>query len=128
MGLVFNVKIELFTMTRNPVSRSSNPGRVKRVVSCKRKTHHLTVPRRKQHGTGKTYNAANKENGMDCRKDVQQEGFDMNPSEFPLNVNNNLKTGRTGSEQADYCTLTEVRNTIMARATFLLLALSFICY
>ncbi|XP_042356983.1 KATNB1-like protein 1 isoform X2 [Plectropomus leopardus] len=101
-------KNEDFNKKRYPVSRSgNNPGRVKRVVSCKRKTHHLTVTRRKQIGTGKTYDAANKENEMNCMQDVQQEIFDMDPWEFPRNVNNNHKTGKTGSE-ADYCTLTEL--------------------
>lgn len=103
---------------RYPVSRSgNNPGKVKRVVSCKRKTHHLTVARRKQLGTGRTYDAANKENQMNCKQDIQQEIFDVDPWELPLNVNNYHKTGRTGSEQADYCLFTEVRHTI----TFLVL-------
>lgn len=111
---------ELFTLPRYPVSRSgNNPGRVKRVVSCKRKTHHLAVARRKQLGTGRTHDAANKENEMNCVQDMQQEIFDMDPWEFPLNVNNNHKTGRTGSEQADYCMLTEVRNTTAALTIFL---------
>ncbi|XP_073339131.1 KATNB1-like protein 1 [Pagrus major] len=102
-------EVEDFNKKRFPVSRSShNPGRVKRVVSCKRKTHHLTVARRKQLGTGRACDAANKENEMKCVQDMQQEIFDMDPWEFPLNVNNNHRTGRTGSEQADYCTLTEL--------------------
>ncbi|KAF1374976.1 hypothetical protein PFLUV_G00234620 [Perca fluviatilis] len=102
-------KNEEFNRMRYPVSRSgNNPGRVKRVVSCKRKTHHLTVTRRKQLGTGKTYDAANKENEMNCVQDMQQDIFDMDPWEFPLNVTNDHKTGNTGSEQADYCTLTEL--------------------
>ncbi|KAK9533551.1 hypothetical protein VZT92_008662 [Zoarces viviparus] len=92
-----------------PVSRSgNNPGRVKRVVSCKRKTHHLTVTRRKQHGIGKIYDAANKENEMKCMQDVQQQIFDMDPWEFPLQVNNDPETEKSGSEQADYCSLTEL--------------------
>ncbi|XP_031702955.1 KATNB1-like protein 1 isoform X3 [Anarrhichthys ocellatus] len=67
-------KNEDFNTKRYPVSRSgNNPGRVKRVVSCKRKTHHLTVTRRKQLGIGKIYDAANKENEMKCMQDVQQE-------------------------------------------------------
>ncbi|XP_033498631.1 KATNB1-like protein 1 [Epinephelus lanceolatus] len=100
---------EEFNKKRYPVSRSgNNPGRVKRVVSCKRKTHHLTVTRKKQLGPGKTYDAANKENEINCMQDVQQEIFDMDPWEFPLNVNNNHKTGKTGSEQADYSALTEL--------------------
>ncbi|XP_070777018.1 KATNB1-like protein 1 [Enoplosus armatus] len=102
-------KNEEFNKKRYPVSRSgNNPGRVKRVVSCKRKTHHLTVARRKQLGTGRTYDAANKENEMNSMQDIEPEIFDMDPWEFPLNVSNNHKTGRTGSEQADYSTLTEL--------------------
>lgn len=57
---------------------------------------------------------------MNCMQDVQQEIFDMDPWEFPLNVNYN-QTCRTGSEQADYCTLTEVRNTVTAQTIFLVL-------
>ncbi|XP_054470144.1 KATNB1-like protein 1 isoform X2 [Anoplopoma fimbria] len=104
-----NDKNEEFNIKRYPVSRSgNNPGRVKRVVSCKRKTHHLTVTRRKQPGVGKIYDAANKENEIKRMQDMQQEIFDMDPWEFPLKVNNNPKTGRTGSEQTDYCSLTEL--------------------
>ncbi|XP_037603048.1 KATNB1-like protein 1 [Sebastes umbrosus] len=102
-------KNEEFNRKKYPVSRSgNNPGRVKRVVSCKRKTHHLTVTRRKQLGPGKNYDAANKENETNSRQDVQQEISGMDPWEFPLNVNNYHKTGSTGSEQADYRTVTEL--------------------
>nr|XP_046268962.1 KATNB1-like protein 1 isoform X2 [Scatophagus argus] len=102
-------KNEEFTKRRYPVSRSgNNPGRVKRVVSCKRKTHHMTVARRKQLGSGRTCDAANKENEMMYRQDMQQEIFDMDPLEFPLNANNNHRTGRAASERADYCILTEL--------------------
>lgn len=90
----------------------NNPGRVKRVVSCKRKTHHLTVARKKQVGSGKTPDTANKENERNSVQDVQPEIFDMDPWEFPPNVNNNHKTGRTGSSQTDGFTLAEVRNDI----------------
>ncbi|XP_044022428.1 KATNB1-like protein 1 isoform X1 [Siniperca chuatsi] len=119
-------KNEEFNKKRYALSRSgNNPGRVKRVVSCKRKTHHLTVARRKQLGTGRTYEAANKENEMKYMQDMQQEIFDMDPWEFPLNVSNIHKTGRSGSEQDDYCTLAEVRNTITAQTIFLFLVLLF---
>ncbi|XP_070835738.1 KATNB1-like protein 1 [Chaetodon trifascialis] len=102
-------EVEEVNRKRYPVSRSgNNPGRVKRVVSCKRKTHHLTVARRKQLGAGRTFDAANKENEMNSMQDMQQEIFDMGHWEFPLNVNSNHKTARTGSEQADYCALTEL--------------------
>lgn len=94
---------------RFPVSRSgNNPGRVRRVVSCKRKTHHLTVARKKQPVSGRTNETANKENEMNFMKDTQQEIFDMDPWEFTINVNSRNKTGSTGSEQTEYCTLTEL--------------------
>lgn len=49
---------------------------------------------------------------MDCMQDMKQEIFDTDHWEFPLNVNNYDRTGRTGSEQTD-CTVTEVRNDIV---------------
>ncbi|XP_039994212.1 KATNB1-like protein 1 [Xiphias gladius] len=102
-------KNEEVNKKRYPMSRSgNNPGRVRRIVSCKRKTHHLTVAWRKQLGSGRTHDATNKENEMNCLQDMQQEIFDMDPWELPLNVNNNHKAGRTGSEQTDCSTLTEL--------------------
>ncbi|XP_071781373.1 KATNB1-like protein 1 isoform X1 [Centroberyx gerrardi] len=102
-------KKEEFNKKRCTVGRSgNNPGRVKRVVSCKRKTHHLTVARKKQPGSGRTYDTANKENEVTCMQDVQQEIFDMDPWEFPPNVNNYHKTGRTSSQHTDCFTLTEL--------------------
>lgn len=92
---------------RNPVSRSGS-GRLKRVVSCKRKTYHLTVARRKQTVSGRSYDAANKENEMNCLQDMHQEIFDMDSWEFPLSVHKNHKTGKSGSEQADFCLLSEL--------------------
>ncbi|KAM9842190.1 KATNB1-like protein 1 [Aulostomus maculatus] len=99
-----------FYKKRFPVNRSGNTGsRVKRVVSCKRKTHHITVTRKKQHGAGRPYDAANKENVMNC----MQEMLDMDPWEFTLHVDSNQKAGRTGSEMLaellkDHNTMTEV--------------------
>ncbi len=111
------------------MSRSgNNPGRVKRVVSCKRKTHHLTVARRKQLGTGRTCDAGNKENEMNCMQDKQQEIFDTDLWEFPLNVDSKHKPGRTGSEQPDHCTINEVRVTITAQTLFLCLVLCFVFF
>ncbi|MED6237106.1 hypothetical protein ATANTOWER_019059 [Ataeniobius toweri] len=96
------------TQKRHPVSRSGNSaGRMKRVVSCKRKSHHLTVARRKQLGSGRSFDAANKENKMKCSQDKQQKTFFNDPSDFPLNVND-YKTSGTGSEQSDYNTLSEL--------------------
>ncbi|XP_076017832.1 KATNB1-like protein 1 [Genypterus blacodes] len=98
-----------FNKKRCPVGRSgNNPGRVKRVVSCKRKTHHLTVARKKQVVSGKTYDTANKENERNSVQDVQPEIFEMDPWEFPPNVNNNHRTGRTGSSQTDGSALAEL--------------------
>ncbi|KAL6105887.1 katnbl1 [Pungitius sinensis] len=89
-------------MKRYPVSRSgNNAGKVKRVVSCKRKTHHLTVTRRKQPGIGKMHDAANKENEMECVRDADLW-------EFPPEVHNNPETGETGSEPADHTSLSEL--------------------
>ncbi|KAM4724208.1 KATNB1-like protein 1 isoform 1-T3 [Anableps anableps] len=102
-------KHEDFNRKRHSVNRSGNSaGRVKRVVSCKRKTHHLIVARRKQLGPGRSFDAANKENKMKCSQDTQQETFFNDPSN-PQNVNNNYKSSGTGSEQSDYYTLSELR-------------------
>lgn len=70
------------------------------------------VTRRKPPGTSKTCDAANKENERNCMEDMQQEIFDMDPWEFPLNVTNKH---RTGFQQDDYCTITEVRHIIQFR-------------
>lgn len=53
-------------------------------------------------------------------QDMQQEIFDMEPWEFPLNVNDKHRTGETGFEEDDYCTITEVRHrpTITAQTVF----------
>uniref|UniRef100_A0AAQ4QUZ8 Katanin p80 subunit C-terminal domain-containing protein n=1 Tax=Gasterosteus aculeatus aculeatus TaxID=481459 RepID=A0AAQ4QUZ8_GASAC len=92
-------KNEQLNMKRHPVSRSgNNPGKVKRVVSCKRKTHHLTVTRRKQPAIGKMHD---KENEMKCVQDVDLW-------EFPLQVDNNPETGKTGSQLAAHSSLTEL--------------------
>ncbi|XP_026210690.1 KATNB1-like protein 1 isoform X2 [Anabas testudineus] len=90
---------------RYPVSRpGNNPGRVKRVVSCKRKTHHVISAWKRQLGSGRTLDSANKENEINLQQDI----FDMDAWEFPINVNNNHKPGRTGSEESDYCALSEL--------------------
>lgn len=110
VGLYFLFRsFDYFPFTRHSVSRSGNSaGRVKRVVSCKRKTHHLTVARRKQLGPGRGFDAANKENDMKCSQATQRETYFNDPSDVSTNVNNNYKTSGTGSEQSDYYTLTEV--------------------
>ncbi|XP_040925045.1 KATNB1-like protein 1 [Betta splendens] len=91
---------------RHPGSRSGNvPSRVKRVVSCKRRTHHLTVARKKQPGPGRTTDGPNKENEM---QDVKQEIFNMDPWEFPININTNHQTGKAGSEEPDNRALSEL--------------------
>ncbi|KAM4625707.1 KATNB1-like protein 1 [Polymixia lowei] len=101
-------KKEEFNKKRCQVVRSgNNPGRVKRVVSCKRKTRHLTVARKKQPASGRPYDVANKENEMTCMQDMQQEIFYMDPWDFPPIVNNH-KTGGTSSKHTDYITPTEL--------------------
>uniref|UniRef100_A0A8C6U4V2 Katanin p80 subunit C-terminal domain-containing protein n=1 Tax=Neogobius melanostomus TaxID=47308 RepID=A0A8C6U4V2_9GOBI len=95
------------TKKRVAASRAGpNPGRVKRVVSCKRKTHHLTVAWKKPPGTGKPHAAANKENELNCRADMEQGVFCMDPWDLPQNKQS---TGRTGPEPPDYSLLSELR-------------------
>ncbi|XP_054652965.1 KATNB1-like protein 1 isoform X2 [Dunckerocampus dactyliophorus] len=86
-------------------TKKSTPGRVKRVVSYKRKTRHVTVARKKPSGSGRTHDAANKENKMTT--DIQQEMFDMDPRQLTTNVNSDRNTEKTGFEDADFLKLTE---------------------
>ncbi|KAK7904968.1 hypothetical protein WMY93_017575 [Mugilogobius chulae] len=91
---------------RAAVSRPGpNPGRVKRVVSCKRKTHHLTVARKKAPGPGKPHVAANKENELNCENDMEYGVFCMDPWDLPQDKH---RTGRTGPEPPDYSLLSEI--------------------
>ncbi|RVE57125.1 hypothetical protein OJAV_G00213010 [Oryzias javanicus] len=101
---------EEFHKKRYPISRSgNNPGRVKRVVSCKRKTHHLTVVRRKPHASGRTFEAANKENNVTVLQDAQQgKMFHWDSLERSQNVNNTCETSLTGSDLTDYTIFTEL--------------------
>lgn len=106
-------KKEDINKKRCPVSRSgNNPGRLKRVVSCKRKTHHLTVGRRKQPGTGRSVDMANKENELGPVQDMQ-EIFYMDPWEFPPNVIQSCKTEVESPRNTDYFTeMTKDHNTM----------------
>lgn len=102
-----NYKLEDSTKKRVAANRPGpNPGRVKRVVSCKRKTHHLTVARKKPPGPGKPHTAANKENELDSRADMDQGIFYMDTLEMPQVKH---RTGRTGPEPLDYSLLSEIR-------------------
>lgn len=102
-----NYKHEDSTKKRAAASHTGpNPGRVKRVVSCKRKTHHLTVARKKAPGPGKPHLAANKENELNCKADLEQEIFCMDPLDLPQDKH---RTGRTGLEPLDYSLLSEIR-------------------
>lgn len=109
-----------FSLPRYPVSRpGNNPGRVKRVVSCKRKTHHVISAWKRQLGSGRTLDSANKENEINLQQDI----FDMDAWEFPINVNNNHKPGRTGSEESDYCALSEVSTLSQFKQYFMTVSL-----
>lgn len=102
-------KHEEFNKKRHPASRSGNiPGRVKRVVSCKRKTHHLTVARRKQTGNGRSSDAANKENAANCTQGVPQQMLDRNPWDLHVKVSKKHSAAETSSGQDDCSTLTEL--------------------
>ncbi|CAB1335143.1 unnamed protein product [Coregonus sp. 'balchen'] len=108
-----NTKEASFRKEGCPAGRSgNNPGRQKRVVSCKRKTHHLTISRRKQPATVRTYDVANKENEMACVQDME-EMFYMDPWEFPLTAPHHNKTDEAGSKDSDYFTeLSKDHNTM----------------
>ncbi|XP_077395546.1 KATNB1-like protein 1 [Festucalex cinctus] len=84
----------------NKKSRSgNNPGRLKRVVSYKRKTHHLVVARKKPQISARTHDAARKDN-----KNIQQEMFDVDPQVLTTNS----RTGRTASQRDDFLKLAEL--------------------
>lgn len=110
-----NIYIFLKILLRHPAGRSGNiPGRVKRVVSCKRKTHHLTVARRKQAGSGRSSDAANKENEVNCTQDVQQQMLDRNACDSHVKVTRKHSAAETSSGQDDCTTLAEVGHTLTA--------------
>ncbi|CAL9686419.1 unnamed protein product [Knipowitschia caucasica] len=93
------------TKKRAAVSRPGpNPGRVKRVVSCKRKTHHLTAVRKKAPGPGRPHVVANKENELNMT-DVEHRIFCMEPWDLSQDKH---RTGRTGPEPPDYTLLSEI--------------------
>nr|XP_057947186.1 KATNB1-like protein 1 isoform X2 [Doryrhamphus excisus] len=76
-------------MKKEELTKKSTTARVKRVVSCKRKTRHVTAARKKPSGTGRTHDAANRETNMTT--DVQRE--------MTADINN--------TEEADYLKPTE---------------------
>ncbi|CAL8286315.1 unnamed protein product [Lota lota] len=115
---VVYAKKEEFIRKRYPATRpaASSTGRAKRVVSCKRKTHHhLVVVRRTPAAAGRPYGTGNKENELARREaprtctddNTGQEIFPMGPWEFPLNVNKH-QGGATGSKHTDCFTLGEL--------------------
>lgn len=114
------------TPSRHPAGRSGNiPGRVKRVVSCKRKTHHLMVARRRQTGSGRSSDVANKENEADGTQGVRQHTLDTDHWDSDLNVNKKRGADESSAEQDDCSALTEVRNTLTALAVVVSQGLSF---
>lgn len=99
------------SIRRYPVNRSgNNAGRVKRVVSCKRKSHH-PLARRKQ--PGKTLTPSN--------NDGQQEIFASDPLEFPVNTSNRRRAGDPDLDQDGCSVLSEVRHVVTAVITLFLL-------
>ncbi|XP_034051443.1 KATNB1-like protein 1 isoform X2 [Thalassophryne amazonica] len=101
-------KNEMLPKKRAPAGRSGNtPSRFKRVVSCKRKNHYLTMARRKQFGPGRTCNTTNKENERMPVKDAQQELYNVDIWDFPPNVNNEM-SGGTDPEQTECFLLAEL--------------------
>lgn len=95
------------SICRYPVNRSgNNAGRVKRVVSCKRKSHH-PLARRKQ--PGKTFFPSN--------DDGQQEPLVLDSLEFPVNTINRGGTGDAGLDQDECSLFSEVRHIVAAVTT-----------
>lgn len=95
------------SICRYPVNRSgNNTGRVKRVVSCKRKSHH-PLARRKQ--PGKPFFPSN--------NDGQQEPLVLDSLEFPVNTINKRRTGDTGLDQDECSLFSEVRHIVAAVIT-----------
>ncbi|KAJ3612849.1 hypothetical protein NHX12_019107 [Muraenolepis orangiensis] len=117
MQLIYDTKEE-FVRKRCPATRPAygSAGRLKRVVSCKRKTHHSAVVRRKQATVGRPCDAGDKENLLARLQDPHYASMDrdkcreivhMDPWEFPLNVNKHLGGG-TGFMHTDCLTLGEL--------------------
>lgn len=88
------------------VRSGNNTGRVRRVVSCKRKSHH-PLARRKP--PGKTFSPSN--------NDGQQEIFSSDALEFPVITNNRRRTGDTDLDQNGCRIFSEVRHITTALIT-----------
>lgn len=94
----------VLSLCRYPVNRSgNNTGRVKRVVSCKRKSHH-PLARRKQ--PGKTFFQSN--------NDGQQDPLVLDSLEFPVITINRRRTGDTGLDRDECSLFSEVRHIVAA--------------
>ncbi|KAG7466376.1 hypothetical protein MATL_G00163960 [Megalops atlanticus] len=89
---------------RSPVGRAAhNSGKVKRVVSCKRKTRHVTVSsggRRRTAVSGRGCDMANKENELACTGDRQEILYNEHRG-FPLNSAEATKMEGAGSKYSD---------------------------
>ncbi|KAJ8341465.1 hypothetical protein SKAU_G00337560 [Synaphobranchus kaupii] len=89
---------------RYPVSRARHSsGKVKRVVSCKRKTRHVTVTtggRRRPPVPGRSCDMANKENEMACAEDLKGM-LCSDHCGFPFNSAKATKMDGAGSKYSD---------------------------
>ncbi|XP_077477549.1 KATNB1-like protein 1 [Stigmatopora argus] len=89
-----DILFEYFLLPVCPISRPGNTaGRLKRVLSFKRKTHHLAVARKKPQSSGRTHDAGKRDNKMTGARNTQQKMFE---TELTTNV------GSSGS-QTDEC-------------------------
>lgn len=107
---------------RSPVSRTahSSGSKVKRVVSCKRKTRHVTVTsggRRRPSAAVRSCDMANKENEMACAED--QNGMLYGDHRgFPLNSAEATKVDGAGSKYSDCFTELSKDHNTMAQVLF----------
>ncbi|XP_061699858.1 uncharacterized protein zgc:194887 [Syngnathoides biaculeatus] len=79
----------------------NNPGRVKRVLSSKRKTRRLVAARKKPQGPGKAHDAAKKGHQVTGAQDARQHLIDMD-------ANRNHDARRTTSQQDELLKLDEL--------------------
>ncbi|KAI1895467.1 hypothetical protein AGOR_G00106570 [Albula goreensis] len=97
-------KKEEINKRRSPVGRSvHSSGKVKRVVSCKRKTRHVTATsgvRRRPPVAGRNCDMANKENEMACAKDLK-ERLCSDYCGLPLTSDEVTKMDEAGSKCSD---------------------------
>ncbi|XP_018583366.1 KATNB1-like protein 1 [Scleropages formosus] len=110
-------KKEEINKKRSPVGRTThNSGKVKRVVSSKRKAHQVTVcpgGRRRPPAAGRSCDMANKENEVACAEDLYGDRC-----RHPLNPSDATKMEGSGSKYSDYFTELSKDHDVMSQVLF----------